>query len=293
MPMQSTIHSFAVDQASGSLKLINEVSSGGVDATDMHLDLASSTLFVANHNSGDVSALPLLAGGSLGPAASNQKDYGTGPNPRQKMPQAHGVTIDPSHRYVLVSDFGADRIFVYRFDSANRTMTPAQTPFEPVPPGSGARHLVFHPNGRFLYLDTELTAEVRSYRWDAKTGRVQLLQTLSPYPAGYSGEKSAAEIAISRDGGHLYLSLRGDQNSIVVYAVNKQSGALNEVQRVSSEGKSPWSFGIDPTGHWMLVTNIDSNSVNVFGIDSATGKLSATHESLSVPVPAAVTFYSN
>src|ERR1700722_9017533 len=104
MPSQSTIHSFAVDQASGRLKLINEVSSGGVDATDMHLDAASSPLFVANHNSGDVSALPLLAGGSLGPAASNQKDYGTGPNPRQKMPQAHGVTADPSHRYVLVSD---------------------------------------------------------------------------------------------------------------------------------------------------------------------------------------------
>ena len=234
MPTESTIHSFAVDQSSGKLQQINEMGSGGLDATDMHLDAASNTLFVANHGSGDVSALPLLADGSLGPVASDQKDYGTGPNPRQKMPQAHGVAFDPTHRYVLVSDFGADRVFVYHFDSANRTMTPAQAPFEPVPPGSGARHLVFHPNGRFLYLDTELTAAIRSYRWDAKHGRLHLLQTLSPYPADYSGEKSAAEIAISRDGGHLYLSLRGDQNSIVVYAVNKQSGALKEIQRVSS-----------------------------------------------------------
>jgi 6-phosphogluconolactonase len=153
---------------------------------------------------------------------------------------------------------------------------------------------VFHPNGKFLYLDTELTAELRAYRWDANHGRLRLLQTLSPYPAGYSGaEKSAAEIVVSRDGRFLYVSLRGDQDSIVGYTVNKQAGTLKEIQRISSHGKTPWSFGIDPTGHWMLVTNEASDSVTVLNIDPATGKLSATNESMSIPKPVTVAFYSN
>jgi 6-phosphogluconolactonase len=290
----SNIHSFAVNDAFGSLRQINIVSAGGLDATHMDLDPTSKTLFVANHGSGNVATLPLHLDGSLGNLASSQKDYGTGPHPRQKMPMAHGVAADPSHRYALVADFGADRIFVYHFDGATRILTPAQPPFESTPSGSGPRHLVFHPNGKFLYLDTELTAELRAYRWDANNGRLHLVQTLSPYPTGYSGkEKSAGEIAISRDGRFLYVSLRGDQDSIVGYAVNKRAGTLKEIQRISSQGKTPWSFGIDPSGHWMLVTNEASNSVTVFGIDPATGKLNATDESLSIPKPVTVAFYSN
>ena len=291
---ESNIHSFAVDQASGKLTQINEAGAGGLDSTHLDLDAASKTLFVANHGSGDVTALPLQSDGSLGKVVSSQKDYGTGPNPRQKMPEAHGVAADPSHRYVLVADFGADRIFVYHFDRATKTLTPAQVPYESTPAGSGPRHLVFHPNKKFLYLDTELTAELRAYRWDAHNGSLHLVQALSPYPAGYSGEtKSAGEIAISRDGRFLYVSLRGDQDSIVAYAVNKQAGTLNEIQRIASHGKTPWSFGIDPTGHWMLVTNEASNSVTVFNVDPATGQLTATNESLSIPKPVTVAFYSN
>jgi 6-phosphogluconolactonase len=266
------------------------VGAGGLDATHMDLDVASKTLFVANHGSGDVTALPLQADGSLGKVASSQKDYGTGPNPRQKMPEAHGVAADPSHRYVVVADFGADRLFVYHFDRATRTLTPAQVPYESTPSGSGPRHLVFHPNEKILYVDTELTAELRVYRWDSNKGRLHLVQSLSPYPDSGT-QKSAAEIAVSGNGRFLYVSLRGDQDSIVAYSVNKHAGTLKEIQRISSQGKTPWSFGIDPTGHWMLVTNEASDSVTVFSIDPATGKLSATPESLSVPKPVTVTFY--
>jgi 6-phosphogluconolactonase len=294
MSTESNIHSFAVDRASGKLTQINKVSAGGLDATYLDIDAASKTLFVANYGSGNVTALPLQPDGSLDKVASSQKDYGTGPNPRQQMPEAHGVAADPSRRYVLVADLGADRIFVYHFDGTTRVLTPAQVPFESTPSGSGPRHLTFHPNGKFLYLDTELSAELRAYRWDANQGRLHFVQALSAYPAGYSGEKrSAGEIAVSGDGKFLYVSLRGDQDSIVGYAVNKQAGTLKEIQRISSQGKTPWSFGMDPTGHWMLVTNEVSNSVTVFSIDPATGMLSATNESLSIPNPVTVAFYSN
>jgi 6-phosphogluconolactonase len=289
----SDIYSLGLDPASGKLHVIDKVDAQGIDATALELDAASGTLFSANHGSGDVSALPLLPDGSVGSVASVQKDYGSGPTPRQHGPMAHDVALDPTHAYLLVADFGADRIFVYHFDPKTRALTPAQTPFEPLPAGSGPRHIAFHPNGRFLFLVTELTAELRSYRWDAKEGRLQLVQAVETFPANAGEEKSGGEVKVSRDGHFVYVSLRGDQNSIVVYAVNREAGTLKEIQRVSAEGKTPWSFSFDRTRHWLIVANAGSNSVAVFKVNPATGKLTATGESVSIPKPSNVTFYPN
>ncbi len=289
--MDSDIYSLGVDIRSGKLQLIDKVDAGGRDATYLALDAASNTLISANHGSGDVTALPLRADGSVGAFASRQSEYGTGPNPRQKAPAAHGVAVDPAHGYVLVADFGADRIFIYHFDRATRALTPAQPPFEGLPAGSGPRHLAFHPQGGFVFVAAELTGELRSYRWHAQRGRLQLVQSVSPYPVSYVGTKSAAEVAVARDGRFVYLSLRGDQNEIVVYAVDKRAGTLKETQRISSQGKTPWTFAIDPTGHWMLVTNQASDSVAVLKVDPATGELAATGGSLPIPKPVTVTFF--
>ena len=289
----SVIIAFAVDQASGALRQINKVDANGRDATHMAIDNASKTLFVANHGTGSVTALPFLADGSLAPATSEQKDYGNGPTPRQKSAAAHGVAVDPTHHYVAVADFGADRVFVYQFDPVARALTAASTPFAQLPPGSGPRRVLFHPNGQFLYLANELTGEICWYKWDGHSGQLQLIKSLSPYAADYLGQKSAAEIAISRDGRYFYLSLRGDQEALITYSIDKASGALSEIQRISPPGKIPWSFGIDPTGRWMLVTDQGSNSVDVLAIDSTTGKLSTTGQSVSIPNPVAVAFYSH
>lgn len=282
---------FAIDQASGALRQISKVDANGRDATHLALDNASKMLLVANHGSGSISALPLLADGSLGAMTSQQKEYGSGPTPRQKSAAAHGVAVDPSHHYVTVADFGADRVFVYRFDPTARTLAPASTPFAQLPPGSGPRRVLFHPNGKFMYLANELTGEIFWYRWNSHSGQLEFIKSLSPYPADYAGQKSAAEIAISRDGRHFYLSLRGDQEALIVYSIDKASGALSEIQRISPPGKIPWSFGIDPAGHWMLAADQGSNSVDVMAIESSTGKLSTTDQSLSVPNPVTIAFY--
>ena len=254
MAAESEMHSFAVDTVSGKLRELNKVGTGGKDATHVAIDGTLKALFIANHGSGDVTVLPLNADGSLGPVASDQKTTGTGPHRRQNMPQPHGIAVHPGHGYVAMADFGADRLYLYHVDRATRALTPAAIPFEPLPMGSAPRHLAFRPDGRFLYMNSELTAELFTFAWDAKTGGVHLMQRFSPYPANYAGtqEKSSAESAVSRDGRFLYISLRGDQNSLVVYAIDQKDGTLKEIQRLSSQGKSPWSFGIDPTaaGCW-------------------------------------------
>jgi len=290
METDSNIVSFAIDKSTGKLKVLNKVDSGGRDATVMDLDPASNTLLVGNHGSGSVTSMPIFSDGSLGPVASTQKDYGSGPNPRQKTPAAHGVAVDPTHKYVAVADFGADRVFLYRFDGATKALSPADPPFESVPAGSGPRHLAFHPSGRFLILDSELSGDLRSYGWSAEKGRLTLVQAISPYPANYPGEKSAAEIALSRDGHFVYLSLRGEEDKILVYSFDAKKGALREIQRISAGGKTPWSVGLDLTGRWLFVTNEASDSVVEMKVDRTTGKLSATDQSLTIPKPVNVTF---
>ena len=291
---ESNINSFMIDPASGHLTPLNKTASGGRDATYLGFDKASRSLFVANHGSGDVTVLPVNSDGSLGTVVSSQKQYGTGPHRRQSMPEPHGIAVDPAHAWLLATDFGADRIFIYHFNGSSRALSAAQPAYVATPAGSGPRHILFDAHGKFVYVNTELSAQLLIYRWDEKQGHLQLVQTVSGYPPQYSGsDKSSAEIAMSRDGRYLYLSLRGDQDSIVVYAISARDGTLEEIQRTAALGKSPWSFGIDPSGHWLLVTNEASNSVNVLSIDPPTGKLSPTGESLEIPKPVTVAFYSH
>jgi len=289
---ESLIYGFAVDRASAALTLINRSGAGGRDATHLTLDARSHTLFVANHASGDVTALPLSGDGSVGAVATDQKTSGTGPHRRQAFPQPHAVALDRHGRHLIAADFGADRLYVYRFDAGSRRLQPASTPTTALPAGSGPRHLAFSRDGRFLYVNTELTAMLYVFRWDARTETLTPLQALSAYPAGYDGrqERSSAELVLARDGRYLYVSLRGDQNSLVVYAIDRRSGALRETQRIASQGQTPRSFAIDPSGRWLLVANQASNTVDVLQVDTATGRLSATGERLPIPRPVTVVF---
>jgi 6-phosphogluconolactonase len=288
---ETLLHTFAVDEGSGALRQTGETASGGHDTTYLYADRKTATLFGASYGGGEVTASPILADGTIGPVSSVQKNVGSGPHPRQSGPHAHAVALDPTRHFVLSSDLGADRVFVYRFDATTRALAPADPAFEALTPGSGPRHLLFHPNGKFVYVNTELTAELWIYRWDARNGRLLRLQSASLYREGYDGaSRSSSELAFSRDGRFLYVTLRGDQNSIVVYAVNSRTGAVREVQRVPSQGKQPWAFGIDPSGRWLVVANNGSNSVDVLAIDRSSGTLRATGESLPVPGAAAIAF---
>jgi 6-phosphogluconolactonase len=286
---EGRVSSLRVDLTTGKLQELNSVGAGGGGPTHLALDGALQTLLVANYGTGQVTALPILADGGLAAAVSGRRDYGFGPSPRQMSPHAHAVALDPTGHFVLVADLGADRIFIYRFDAHSRQLTPADPAYEVLPPGSGPRHLLFHRTGRFVIVNTELSAEIRCYRWDPRRGHLQLVQTLSTLAPEFHGPKSTGEIVVSRDGRFVYVSNRG-ADTIVAYSMNPHTGMLTEVQRIASQGKSPWSFALDPSDHWMLIANEVSGTVTVLQVDPASGQLTPTAEALPVPKPVSVTF---
>ena len=289
--VDASVVSLAVDRATGQLKALNTVRTGG-GATDMSIDPVSRTLFVANYGVGQATWIPILPDGKLGKTTAVQATFGKGPDERQDSPHPHGIRVDPSHHFALVADLGADKVFVFRFDAATRQFYPAQPAFSATAAGSGPRQLAFHPNGRFVYVLNQISSDVLTYWWDAAHGRLTPVQALATELPSFKGVKSAAHIEVSADGRFVYASNRGS-DSLVVFAVNAQSGRLTEIQRLAAQGKLPFGFAIHSSGRWMVVTNNASNTVTVFALDPATGRLSPTSETLAVPQPANITFFPN
>lgn len=283
------IDAFKIDPSTAQLTKISQIALPGEGTTYVSYDPTLQTVFGSNFNTGHVAAVPVKSDGSLGPVSSYQLDYGHGPHPRQKGPHAHAVITDPSHHYVLVPDMGADRVFIYKFKASTRKLSPNNPPFIQFPPGTGPRHAVFDPSGKYLYVMTELSATIHAFDWDEKTGRATPIQIVQTMPGSNSDDKDGSEVAVSKDGKFLYSATRLD-NSIDVYAIDPATGTLNQIQQISAQGEKPWSFTIDPSGRWMLINDEGSNKVAELKIDPATGKLSETGESVTMPHPVNASF---
>jgi 6-phosphogluconolactonase len=282
------VSAYAVADAGRSLTLLNKVSSEGGDPSYVSLDRTGRFLLDANYQGGSIVAWALKPDGSIGERAALIQHTGQGTDPqRQRKPYAHSIIVDPTNRFVLSADLGLDKLFVYKFDAKTGALTDNDPAFATVAPGLGARHVVFHPNGRWVYLDTEMGSKIVFFHWDSKTGTLTQQQEVSMLSPEFHGASAAAEMRVSADGRFVYGANRYAQGDgdLVVFAVNQKTGELTAVQHISSGGNTPRNFDFDPTGQWLLVTNHGSNNAVVYRIDKRAGTLTQVGEPVSVPYP--------
>jgi 6-phosphogluconolactonase len=135
----------------------------------------------------------------------------------------------------------------------------------------------------------ELQSTVVTYSYNAATGALHELQTISTLPKTFSGSSTAAEIEIHPSGKFLFASNRGD-DSIAVFAIDSATGTLTHVENDPIGGKTPRNFAIDPTGSWLLAANQDSDNIVVFHIDQKTGHLTPTGDVFQIPSPTCLKF---
>ena len=173
---------------------------------------------------------------------------------RQKGPHAHSVNFSPDNRFVISADLGTDQLFVYRVDPEKGTIEPNDPAFARVRPGSGPRHFSFHPSGQHAYVINEMGSTVTAFRYDAEGGTMKEIQMISTLPDGYEGANHTAEIRVHPSGRFLYGSNRG-HDSIAVFSIDESSGELTAVERVSTRGKTPRNFNLDPTGKYLIAEN--------------------------------------
>lgn len=296
-----TVSAFAVDPATGQLRHLNTVPSGGAGPTYVSLHPAGRHLLVANYFGGSVAVLPLLEDGRLGPATDVRVDEGEiGPARATNAPpgsfafsghdrtHAHQIEPDPTGRHVLHVDLGLDRIFVWKFDPAAGRLAPNDPPSVSLPPGDGPRHLAFHPDGRWVYSIQEEGSTLVRFDYDPAAGRLTERQTISTLPPGYAGSNFCSGVRVSRDGRFLYAGNRL-HDSIGIFAVGA-GGELSYVGEEWTRGNYPRSFTFDPSGRFLCVCNQRADHVTVFRVDPDSGALRFTGHYVPVGNPSLVVF---
>lgn len=281
----SSLSAYAIDPVSAKLTLLNQKPSGGGEPCYVCLDATGRYLMVANYEAGSIAVFSLKPDGSIGERTAFVQHTGSSAHPdRQTQAHAHSIRVDPTNRFVLAADLGVDKVFVYRFDPKTGALQPNDPPFATVPPGSGPRHLAFHPNGRYAYLINEMGSSIIRFGWDSYHGILTPFETVSTLPHGFQGASTSAEILVHPSGKFVYATNRG-HNSVTVFTVQAKTGRLIVVQHIPTQGKAPRNCEFDPTGQWLLVTNQDSNNAVVFRINPNTGRLTQAGEPVAVPAP--------
>lgn len=295
----SAISSYQLDPATGALKLMGQVSSGGAGPCFIAVDTSGRSAYVANYAGGTIASYQVLPDGSLSQPAGrvdfhNREIFGhAGPvKPQQDGPHPHSTTLSPDNRFIIVNDLGNDSIATFPIDAKTALLGKPHL-FQTMKPGSGPRHIAFHPNQRWAYGIDELSSRIDQYLYtdmhaspgiEAQailTGAGHSVSTLAP---GFRGTSWAAEVFVVPTGDYLYASNRGE-DTLVVFAVDERTGTLTFRQRISCGGKTPRHFTLDHSGNWLICGNQDSASVTVFARHAGTGKLTGPVQTMALESP--------
>jgi len=287
---EGTVVSYSFDRLKGKLKKLNVVGAGGKGPCYISTNANNKQVFVANYGDGSISAIGLNKNGSLDSAViqSIQHTGSSIDRDNQAGPHAHSIISTPDNRFVLSTDLGSDRIYLYHYDSNKQeSLVPSEPGFVSVKPGSGPRHIYFHPNGNYVYIVNEIAGSIDVFSY--KEGSLKEKQLISMLPEGFHGIIEAADIHISPDGKFLYASNREERNEIIIYAI-KKDGTLTFIARQPVMGIAPRNFAIDPTGKFLLVANMKTNEVIVFNRNAGTGLLRFAGKKINSAAPACLKF---
>jgi 6-phosphogluconolactonase len=281
------IAAFAVDKQTGKLQLINSQVLDGSPPCHVSTDSKTQNVFSANYHKGEVVSY-LVNGetGALTTSVSVIKHEGSGPDPRQKCAHTHFTEKTPDEKYLAVCDLGADKLISYKVGDDGKLTEVNRLS---VRPGSGPRHLTFHPNQKFAYIMTEFSSEVIALAFNQENGSFAEIQTVSTIPPDFKENNQGSAIHISSDGRFVYAGNRG-HNSIAVFRVENKTGKLELIDLVPTEGDWPRDFSLDPTEKYIVASNQNSGNLVLYARNTETGKLTLLHSDSKIPDPVCIKF---
>jgi 6-phosphogluconolactonase len=261
-----SVVTFSIDAKSG---MLNAVGSGALADSMAYIvtDRTGHYLLSASYSGSRVTVNPIEPNGRVGPV---QQSVAT-------APKAHAIVADPQNRHVLHTSLGGDVIHQEKFDAHTGRLTPNDPGTTSVEAQAGPRHLVFSPNGEFVYLLNELDASIYVFPYDSSTGTLKKqTQIVSSLPRDFAGKRWAADIHVTPNGRFLYASER-TASTLAAFAVNPADGTLTSTGSFPT-ARQPRAFNIDPSSRFLLAVGQLSNSVTVHAIDPASGALTVHAE---------------
>ncbi|KAI0205331.1 Lactonase, 7-bladed beta-propeller-domain-containing protein [Astrocystis sublimbata] len=242
-------------------------------------------------------ALPFQAGGKV---LQQMKFNMTapGPHPRQNAPHPHAAHVDPTGKFLLVPDLGADLIRIFSINPDNGQLV-ACPPGEAAP-GDGPRHGAFwapksnSTEGMMLYTVNELGNSVTTWSVSYPEGKCLSLErkeTLPTYAAGkaLAAGSKAAEVQVK--GNFVYAANRADQtfgeqqDSFATYAIDSATGSLSFVETTNAHAWFPRTFQINKAGDLVAVGGQTSSNVAIVKRDPVSGKLGELVADVKVATP--------
>lgn len=273
--------SFNLNSVSDSLELIDKVSSFGDHPCYLGLSPNEKYLTVGNYTGGSLSIYEVATDGQLTHRQTIQHQ-GKGSNPeRQEGPHVHSTVFSPDGSRLLVADLGTNKIYNYKVNYEETVPLSLINEFS-LTPEDGPRHLVFSEDGGTVFLVQEMSAilEIFEFKNDTFTSK----QRLSLLDENFSGAVGAAEVRLSPDGENVYVSNRGDANTISVFK-KEQDGKFSRIQNIHSEGIMPRNFNLTNDGKYLLSAHQASNDIVVFERNEEDGTLTLTDWKVKINKP--------
>ena len=261
-----------------TFEFLNAVTEEGAPLCYVAVDETRQLLYGANYHKGEVNVYRILKNGSIEATDSVYHTEKTGPHENQDKPHVHYTDLTPDNRLV-VCDLGTDGVYTYDVSEEGKLTNVAIYQAEP---GTGPRHLDFHPNGQIAYLFGELDSTVTVLAYDASKGTFTKKQKISTLPADFTEFNGGAAIRVSKDGRFLYASNRG-HNSIAVYEISHSGQELTLIQLISTEGDFPRDFNLNATNEFLICANQNSDNLTVYRRDAENGQLTMIQKDIFAP----------
>lgn len=330
--MGGSVSAFAINRSDGSLRHLGTQPSLGAMPVGVAIDRTNSRVVVANH--GAVGRVCVVTKKSGRPVIERPTDSGTvtlygvvdgalepaldvaiyeesnpvgsaGHGPAalgpmafaQQGPACHHLTFDASQRWVIASDNGYDRIYVFRIDPKARELKGKWYPAEQ---GKAPRHIAVHPTAPYFYVTNEREGSVSSFHFNADTGEAKLFETVRTVPDNLfaaadsppgPARVSPSDIRMHPNGRFVYASNRGTgtPDTIAIFAIDTATGKLTRIDVVETGGSGHREFNIDPSGRLLFSCNQRSGDVTAHFIDTQTGRLTPAARTASTR-PAVIDF---
>ncbi|GAF11823.1 LOW QUALITY PROTEIN: 6-phosphogluconolactonase [Bacillus sp. JCM 19045] len=280
------ISAYHINKQTGELSFVNKAITADGGPCHITINTDQTKALSANYHSGMITAFTLNSNGSIYEISSTAQHVGSGPNDeRQEKAHAHFSGFTPEENYAVAVDLGTDEVILYTLEQGQLHSHYTYH----APPGSGPRHIAFHPHELYAYIMTELSNQVIVCHYNADLGELRELQLISTLPEGFVEHSQGSAIHLSKDGKFVYAGNRGN-DSIACFSVNEHSGELELLEIVSTEGSWPRDFQIDPSGSILLASNQESSTLTVFSRNKETGRLTLQEAHIDVPYPVCVTF---
>jgi len=283
----STVSAFKYDAKTGDLTFLNKVDSHGADPCFITVD--AKNVIVANYSGGSLAVFSRKVDGSLTEALQIIKHTGKSIDPkgRQESAHVHMTKFTPDHKYLIVNDLGEDQTYIYNYSPTSKEKILTVKSVLKTNAGTGPRHITFSPNGKFAYLAHEFNGSITTFAY--ANGNLTKIQEIGTTPKDFNGKVDGADIHVSADGKFLYETNRGDANSISAFSI-LPTGKLKFIETVSTLGKGPRNFAIDPTGKFLLIGHQYTNNIVIFNRNKTTGKLTDSGKRIDVGAPVCLVF---